>query len=150
MTVWAPGQCPAPGLGGEAKLVEGGGEPFNHDTDYNRWLIVLHTFVSRYIMYLHARDVHFSLPRLAGCAGHGPGSWLLGAAAAGLEQLGSPHLGELVIVMMMMMMTMMMMMMMMAGALSGGGRGGQHQGGAGGQDAGEAVPGGEGQHRPLR
>ena len=27
---------PAPGLGGEAKLVEGGGEPFNHDTDYNR------------------------------------------------------------------------------------------------------------------
>ena len=36
LTVWAPGQCPAPGLGGEAKLVEGGGEPFNHDTDYNR------------------------------------------------------------------------------------------------------------------
>ena len=27
---------PAPGLGGEARLVEGGGEPFNHDTDYNR------------------------------------------------------------------------------------------------------------------
>ena len=27
---------PAPGLGGETKLVEGGGEPFNHDTDYNR------------------------------------------------------------------------------------------------------------------
>ena len=36
LTVWAPGQFPAPGLGGEAKLVEGGGEPFNHDTDYNR------------------------------------------------------------------------------------------------------------------
>ena len=61
-------------------------------------------------MFLHGRDVHFSLPRLAGCAGHGPGSWLLGAAAAGLEQLGSPHLGKLVIVI--------MMMMMMAGALS--------------------------------
>ena len=63
-------------------------------------------------MYLHGRDVHFSLPRLAGCAGHGPGSWLLGAAAAGLEQLGSPHLGELVIVMMMMMMMMMIIMML--------------------------------------
>ena len=61
-------------------------------------------------MFLHGRDVHFSLTRLAGCAGHGPGSWLLGAAAAGLEQLGSPHLGKLVIVI--------MMMMMMAGALS--------------------------------
>ena len=112
LTVWAPGQCPAPGLGGEPKLVEGGGEPFNHDTDYNRWLIVLHIQLSVDI-YLHARDVHFSLPRLAGCAGHGPGSWLLGAAAAGLEQLGSPHLGELVIVMMIMIMMMMKMMMMM-------------------------------------
>ena len=103
-------------------------------------------------MYVSARDVHFSLSRLAGCAGHGPGSWLLGAAAAGLEQLGTPHLGELVIVMMMMIMMiiMMVMLMMMTGALSGGGRGGQHQGGAGGQDGGEAVPGGEGQHRPLR
>ena len=105
-------------------------------------------------MYLRGRDVHFSLPRLAGCAGHGPGSWLLGAAAAGLEQLGSPHLGELVIVIMIVMMMMiiivMMMMMMMEGALSGGGRGGQHQGGAGGQDQGEAVPGRERQHRPLR
>ena len=97
---------------------------------------------------MYVRDVHFSLSRLAGCAGHGPGSWLLGAAAAGLEQLGTPHLGELV--MMMMMMTMMMTMMVVAGALSGGGRGGQHQGGAGGQDGGETVPGGEGQHRPLR
>ena len=28
---------PAAGLGGEAKLVEGGGEPFNHDPDYNRF-----------------------------------------------------------------------------------------------------------------
>ena len=46
LTVWAPGQCPAPGLGGEPKLVEGGGEPFNHDTDYNRWLIVLHIQLS--------------------------------------------------------------------------------------------------------
>ena len=27
---------PAPGLGGDTKLVEGGGEPFNHDIDYNR------------------------------------------------------------------------------------------------------------------
>ena len=33
LTRWG---LPAPGLGGDAKLVEGGGEPFNHDTDYNR------------------------------------------------------------------------------------------------------------------
>ena len=49
--------CAAPGLGGKPKLVEGGGEPFNHDTDYNK-------------------EVHFKLERMAGLAGHGPGSYL--------------------------------------------------------------------------
>ena len=33
LSLWG---LPAPGLGGDAKLVEGGGEPFNHDADYNR------------------------------------------------------------------------------------------------------------------
>ena len=68
--------CPAPGLGGEAKLIEGGGEPFNHDTDYNR-------------------EVFFQLERMAGLAGHQAGSFLFGAAAAGVKQLGG-HIGELV------------------------------------------------------
>ena len=81
---------PAPGLGGEAKLVEGGGEPFNHDTDYNR------SHYSRdWVMNVnHLRDVHFELERMAGQAGHSQGSLLFGAAAAGLKQLGG-HLGEL-------------------------------------------------------
>ena len=68
--------CPAPGLGGEATLIEGGGEPFNHDTDYNR-------------------DVHFQLERMADIAGHQAGAFLFGAAAAGVEQLDG-HIGELV------------------------------------------------------
>ena len=68
--------CPAPGLTGDAKLIEGGGEPFNHDTDYNR-------------------EVHFQLERMAGLAGHHAGSFLFGAAAAGVKQLEG-HIGELV------------------------------------------------------
>ena len=68
--------CPAPGLGGDAKLVEGGGEPFNHDTDYNR-------------------EVTFHLERMARLAGHQDGSFLFGAAAAGVKQLGG-HIGELI------------------------------------------------------
>ena len=46
---------PAPGLGGEAKLVEGGGEPFNHDTDYNR-----------FIMFRYIRE-HYKGYYLEGC-----------------------------------------------------------------------------------
>lgn len=38
LTRWG---LPAPGLGGDAKLVEGGGEPFNHDTDYNRHSVLI-------------------------------------------------------------------------------------------------------------
>ena len=68
--------CPAPGLGGDAKLIEGGGEPFNHDTDYNR-------------------AVSFQLERMARLAGHQAGSFLFGAAAAGVKQLGG-HIGELI------------------------------------------------------
>ena len=49
--------CAAPGLGGDPKLVEGGGEPFNHDTDYNK-------------------EVTFHLERMAGLAGHGTSSYL--------------------------------------------------------------------------
>ena len=40
------------------------------------------------------RDVHFELERMAAQAGHTQGSFLFGAAAAGLVQLGG-HLGEL-------------------------------------------------------
>jgi len=68
--------CPASGLGGAPKLVEGGGEPFNHDFSYNA-------------------EVHFLLERMAGLAGHGPGSYLQGAGAACPAQLRG-HLGELV------------------------------------------------------
>ena len=68
--------CPAPGLAGDAKLIEGGGEPFNHDTDYNR-------------------EVHFQLERMAALAGHQDGAFLFGAAAAGVQQLQG-HIGELV------------------------------------------------------
>ena len=49
--------CAAPGLGGNAKLVEGGGEPFNHDFSYNKEII-------------------FKMERMARLAGHGPGSYL--------------------------------------------------------------------------
>ena len=68
--------CPAPGLSGAALLIEGGGEPFNHDIDYNR-------------------GVHFQLERMADIAGHKAGAFLFGAAAAGVKQL-SGHIGELV------------------------------------------------------
>ena len=49
--------CAAAGLGGDTKLVEGGGEPFNHDADYNK-------------------EVTFHLERMARLAGHGTGSYL--------------------------------------------------------------------------
>ena len=84
---------PAPGLGGETKLVEGGGEPFNHDTDYNRshynryWVTVMN-------VNCITRGVHFELERMAAQAGHSQGSLMFGAAAAGLKQLRG-HLGEL-------------------------------------------------------
>merc|ERR1711892_274949 len=68
--------CAGSGLGGSAKLVEGGGEPFNHDFSYNN-------------------EVHFKLERMAQLAGHGPGSYLQGAGAACAAQLRG-HLGELV------------------------------------------------------
>ena len=85
---------PAAGLGGEAKLVEGGGEPFNHDTDYNRFRY-LHQRINDCEIVLIFRDVHFELERMAAQAGHTQGSLVFGAAAAGLKQLGG-HLGELV------------------------------------------------------
>jgi len=68
--------CAAPGLGGNSKLVEGGGEPFNHDLSYNK-------------------EIHFKMERMARLAGHGPGSYLQGAGAACAAQLRG-HIGELV------------------------------------------------------
>jgi len=68
--------CASSGLCGNTKLVEGGGEPFNHDTEYNR-------------------SVHFYLERMAGLAGAGEGTYIQGAAAACPAQLGG-HCGELV------------------------------------------------------
>merc|ERR1712215_513362 len=68
--------CPSSGLGGNSKLVEGGGEPFNHDVSYNK-------------------EVHFKMERMAQLAGHGPGSYIQGAGAACAAQLRG-HIGELV------------------------------------------------------
>jgi len=73
LTKWG---CAACGLGGDPVLVEGGGEPFNHDQDYNK-------------------EVHFKLDRMAEQVGHGPGSYIQGAGAACAAQLRG-HLGELV------------------------------------------------------
>ena len=49
--------CAAPGLGGSPKLVESGGEPFNHDFSYNK-------------------DVYFEFERMVKRAGHGDGSYI--------------------------------------------------------------------------
>ena len=49
---------PAAGLGGSPVLLEGGGEPFNHDPAYNS-------------------SVQFQLERMARLAGHGQGSLVL-------------------------------------------------------------------------
>ena len=53
---------PAPGLGGDTKLVEGGGEPFNHDTDYNRLGVkkILRYFVARHIKSFSEKRVSSS------------------------------------------------------------------------------------------
>ena len=68
--------CAAKGLCGSPKLIEGGGEPFNHDVRYNR-------------------TVNFRMDRMAHLAGHGRGSLVMGAGAACKAQLNG-HIGELI------------------------------------------------------